>query len=100
MTNPIDDLAADIRELDGNNDLGAAALAEALVAKGWVKGEPAPEDRPLKDYKVNDKVIVLDRDLLRREGVVRQVDPVSFHVHVHTEKGPITIATPRRNSLQ
>jgi hypothetical protein len=28
-------LAADIRAVDGNHDLGAGALAEALVERGW-----------------------------------------------------------------
>lgn len=32
----VDRLAALIREVDGNHDLGADALAEALVAKGVV----------------------------------------------------------------
>ena len=31
----IDRLAADIRDSDGAHDLGAGALAEALIGKGW-----------------------------------------------------------------
>lgn len=38
----IEDLAADIREVDGNHDLGASALAQALSEKGWGKF-PRPE---------------------------------------------------------
>lgn len=33
----VDDLAADIRLVDGGNSLGAGALAEALLERGWVK---------------------------------------------------------------
>jgi hypothetical protein len=33
----IDALAADIRKIDGNHDLGAGALAERLVELGWRK---------------------------------------------------------------
>lgn len=35
MAADVDKLAADIREVNGNNTLGAGALAEALIAKGW-----------------------------------------------------------------
>ena len=31
------DLAADIRAVDGNHDLGAGALAAALTARGWTR---------------------------------------------------------------
>lgn len=32
-----DELAADIREVDGNHSLGASALADRLVDRGWSK---------------------------------------------------------------
>lgn len=32
-----DELAADIREVDGNHSLGASALADLLVDRGWSK---------------------------------------------------------------
>jgi len=35
----VDALAADIREIDGGHSMGATALAELLVAKGWVQRE-------------------------------------------------------------
>ena len=31
------DLAADIRAIDGNHELGAGALAEALIERGWTR---------------------------------------------------------------
>ena len=34
------DLANDIRRVDGNHDLGAGALAEALIERGWTKAAP------------------------------------------------------------
>lgn len=37
MGHPVDDLAQDIREIDGSHDLGAGALAEELWEKGWVR---------------------------------------------------------------
>lgn len=33
----VDELAQDIRRVDGNHDLGAGRLAEKLAEKGWVK---------------------------------------------------------------
>lgn len=38
-TADIDRLAGDIRRIDGNHSMGAAALAEALVAAGWGKSD-------------------------------------------------------------
>jgi len=35
----IEDFAADIRAVDGNHDLGAAALAEKLIEMGYTKGK-------------------------------------------------------------
>ena len=39
------DLAADIRAVDGNHDLGAGALAAALTARGWTRAV-RPRGRP------------------------------------------------------
>lgn len=33
----VTELAADIRALDGSHSLGAGALAEALVSRGWIR---------------------------------------------------------------
>lgn len=33
----VDKLAEAIRRIDGNHDMGAGALAEALTAEGWVQ---------------------------------------------------------------
>ena len=38
------DLANDIRRVDGNHDLGAGALAEALIERGWTKAAPPPAE--------------------------------------------------------
>lgn len=40
----IDMLADDIRELDGNHNLGAEALAEKLIERGWVLIPERDED--------------------------------------------------------
>jgi hypothetical protein len=37
------DLAADIRAVDGNHDLGAGALAAALTARGWTRASVPTE---------------------------------------------------------
>lgn len=46
MTDPIDELANDIRHIDGRHTLGAAFLAEKLVKLGYVK---VPQDETLRD---------------------------------------------------
>jgi len=62
MTDIINDLAADIREVDGSNDLGAAALAEKLVEKGWAK--PSPKDDASVDYpRLEGDTIVLGPEI-------------------------------------
>ncbi len=40
MTDTINDLASDIREVDGEHKLGASELAEKLIEKGWAKTSP------------------------------------------------------------
>lgn len=137
MSEVINELAADIRALDGNNDLGAAALAEALIEKGW--GKPASKD-PSVDYPhqsgefnvlgpeiftdlagtviswkgVNyypraESTIATPSLKTYNEGQLVEVlrggdwipgrvssrDKVSNHVHVDTERGPVTIASTR-----
>lgn len=127
---PVDHLAEDIRKADGNHDLGAAALAEALIAKGWTQGEPeeypraeadtivlgpeifASTDRkviswqgqnyvPQKEanpqpalsaYKDGEQIEVMKNGEWRR-GHVTSRDRVSGHLHVHTERGPVTVAS-------
>lgn len=46
MSDQIDQLSEDIREADGDHDLGAGAIAEKLVEKGWVKIPDKFEDVP------------------------------------------------------
>lgn len=136
----INGLASDIREADGNHDLGASALAEKLVGRGWSKpgpkddasldyprldsdlivlgpeiftGGPGNEDNrviswkgqnyiiqgeknpqpPLKSYAVGERVTVMKNgDWL--DGQITSIDKVSSHLHVHTERGPVTIGAP------
>lgn len=135
------ELAADIREVDGNHDLGAAEIAEKLIERGWGKhpvdkypradgdfmvlgpeiftgaegtasegviswkgenfyrthdGKPpvVPEVvvEPLSAYKSGDKVSVMKNgDWL--PGFVSEKDRVSNHLHINTERGPVTIAS-------
>lgn len=48
-----DDLAEDIRRIDGNHDMGAGKLAEALFAAGWRHiATRSPE--PLKTYTLDE----------------------------------------------
>jgi hypothetical protein len=42
---PVTALAADIRAVDGNHDLGASALAEALIERGWSQRSTAEVER-------------------------------------------------------
>ncbi len=90
----IDDLAADIRAVDGDNDLGSGALAEALAELGWTKVAPVVEV-PLKDYKEGEAVLVL-REGNWIEGRIDSISEMGNNVHVQTERGPVTIATPKR----
>lgn len=54
--------------------------------------QPSPVAKTLKDYKVGDQVEVLKNgDWL--PGGVQSKDSVSGHLHVHTERGPVTIAS-------
>lgn len=89
----IESLAADIRELDGSHELGAGALAEALVAKGWTKLALAAPTvvLSLKDFKVGDSCETLNKNFDWVEGRVTLVDVAG--THIHTEKGPVTIQT-------
>ena len=88
-----EDLAADIREVDGNHDLGTAELAEALVAKGWTRGKTPDPNPPLKEYKVGEYVEVLRGGdwvagrISSKQGGVLNVD---------TERGPVGVGGPLR----
>lgn len=90
-----DDLAADIREVDGAHTLGASELAEALSAKGWTK-VTKPAHKALGDYRYGDLVIVLAPDYKERPGLVVNVDKGLNLVQVDTERGPVTINNPER----
>ena len=49
---------------------------------------------PLKHYRQFEKVSVMrNGDWL--EGTISTIDKVSFNLHVDTERGPVTIASPR-----
>jgi len=89
----IDDLAADIREVDGEHKLGAGELAEALAAKGWVKTPVALLQPPLGAYKVGEYVVAL-KDSTWRDGRISEITP--HGIHVETEVGPVTVATSNR----
>lgn len=84
-----EDLAADIRSVDGDHKLGAGELAEALGALGWTKAPVAPEHPPLRSYKVGQLVSAV-RNGEWLEGVISEIDP--FGTHVQTDRGPVTIA--------
>jgi len=92
-----DDLAADIRQVDGENKMGAAALAEALVGLGWIK-VVKPDVKPLIAYEVGDYVQVVARDMAWRDGRVSEKNVLAGTVRlsVDTERGPVTIASTQR----
>lgn len=97
----IEKLAADIREIDGSHELGAAALAEALIEKGWilpvveVSAEEEFEPHPvLKNYAVQEQVIVL-RNGDWTPAVVTDKNPEGTMLNVFTERGPLTIMSTR-----
>jgi hypothetical protein len=46
---PVTALAADIRAVDGNHDLGASALAEALIERGWSQRSSTAEVERLRE---------------------------------------------------
>lgn len=92
-----DALAADIRQVDGENKLGAAALAEALGDLGWVK-VVRPAIQPLIAYEVGDFVQVVGKDMAWRDGRVSEKNVLAGTVRlsVDTERGPVSIASTQR----
>lgn len=95
----IEELANDIRTIDGNHDMSAGALAEALADLGYAKtsvvSEGPPVVLPLTAYKVGMNVDVL-RNYDWLKGVVSSTDALGGNVHVDTERGPVTIANKNR----
>lgn len=94
----IEELANDIRTVDGTHDKGAGEIAEALVALGWTKTpqtEAPPAVLPLTMYKTGDKVEAM-RNYDWLPGVISSTDALGNNVHVDTERGPVTIANKNR----
>lgn len=82
---PTEELAADIRALDGNHDLGASELATALTELGWTKVPIV-----LQSYREGHLVDVFYPPTgTWLPGHVSQVE--SGIVHVDTEKGPVSV---------
>lgn len=131
------ELAADIREVDGDHKLGASALAEKLIERGWVKPDPKDDSSvdyprlsedgttivlgpeifasadetvinwkgqnyvpqqaknlqpPLKNYGDGERVEVFKNGSWLA-GHITSRDKVSGHLHVHTDRGPVTVAS-------
>jgi hypothetical protein len=76
-----------VTELEGQLAEAEAKLSERAAAD-------AAQVTPLKDYKSGDPVSVLKNgDWLL--GIVSEKDKVSNHLHVNTERGPVTVASTR-----
>lgn len=75
-----------------NGTIQSSPLDDAskdLIAKQKVEN-PHP---PLSSYKQGDKVEVFKNgDFL--PGFIQSIDKVSKHIHAHTDRGPVTIASP------
>lgn len=85
-------LAEDIRLVDGNHDLGAGELAEALIRAGWTKIEYIT--RFPVDYTTGRHVEILDGTRgTWLEGTVS--GHVGNTVQVDTEFGPKTAGSIR-----
>lgn len=79
------ELQAKVTELEGE-------LAEAQAKLN--ERDAAAQVTPLKDYKSGDEVTVLKNgDWL--PGIISEKDKVSNHLHVNTERGPVTVASTR-----
>lgn len=90
MATLTDELANDIRAIDGDHDLGAAALATALVELGWAKIPIV-----LGSYREGHSVDVFFPPTGEwMPGHVSSVGPAM--VHVDTEKGPVTVMNTAR----
>lgn len=62
--------------------------------ENYIRQQIAPIQASLKSYLQDEKVMVLKHgDWL--PGKVSSIDKVSHHLHVETERGPVTIASPR-----
>lgn len=93
-----DQLAEDIRTIDGDHKMGAGELAEALVALGYGMLPELPEPIPysLRDYSPGEIVTVRDRNFDWSLGQISEISNNGTNIHVDTESGPVTIASPRR----
>lgn len=92
----IDQLANDIREVDGDHSLSAGELAEKLVELGYTKAQPVNVHPPLKDYKISEFVEVLHQSdwVAGRISGIQKTGNVLLYVD--TERGPVTVAGPLR----
>ena len=85
MATTADRLAADIREIDGNHSLGAGALAEALIGKGWrapIKLASYREVGPATEVKVGQLV----RSKWSSSGAVWRVTEVGAEKSLYGER--------------
>lgn len=69
-------------------------LQEATTKLANLPKSDAERVVPLAEYKQGDKVLALKNgDWL--SGVVSERDKISNHLHVNTDRGPVTIASTR-----
>lgn len=86
------ELAEDIRELDGNHDLGAGELAEGLIQRGWTTVDLVT--RFPGDYAPGRRVEIFDWQ--QGKWVLGDVSGhVGNTVQVDTERGPRTAGSSR-----
>jgi hypothetical protein len=83
---PVTALAADIRAVDGNHDLGASALAEALIERGWSQRSTAEVERLREDAE-------LGRAWRECEAAL----PVSYMLQIDGAEGWEAVALPFRH---
>lgn len=87
LTNDISALVSE------GKDVTATEIAEGLVKLGWVKGKPQrDEPHPLSAYKDGEHVqVIKDGDWM--PGVINGVEKRLGLLYVHTERGPVSIAS-------
>lgn len=100
----INRLAADIREVDGSHELGAGAIAEALIGKGWIHSSSIPvaevvPEKPLSlaDFSVGEPVeVFLPSRGDWTGGRVVEIGQLASTIHVAHEYGSTTVASTHR----
>lgn len=88
-------LQAEVTRLEAELAAVTVQSSDATAALEQIREKQNAEALPLtlKDYKAGERVSVL-KNYNWLDGQITSIDRGSHHLHVHTERGPVTIASP------